>query len=189
MAGSAAVVPRAAGGPPRLPRSAARRPAEVARRLPRPQSLAVQAGEQAGGQSGGQSGGQGIGQTELGKIAVAEGVVAKLAARASLEVDGVGAAATRLLGKELSGGPLDKLGLKSSELGALPSCSAQVDGSLAFVELTISVRYPAPVRQVAAAVREQVTRKVGQMAGVQVVEVDIKVPALVRDLPRSQRVH
>ena len=181
MASSSVAVSQAAAGQPRLPRSAARRPADVARRLPRPQSLAVQSGEQ--------SDEQGIGRTDLGTITVADDVVAKIASRASLEVDGVGAAATRLLGKELSGGPLDKLGMKRSELGALPRCSAQVDGHLAFVDLTVSVRYPAPVRQVAAAVREQVTRKVGELAGVQVVEVDITVPALVRDLPRSQRVH
>lgn len=168
------------GSRPDLPRPAARASREVARRLPRPQSLPVRPAEQEGERR--------IGHTELGQIVVGDDVVAKLAARAAVEVDGVGAAATRLLGKELSGGPLDKLGMKSSELGALPSCSAQVDGHLAFVDLTISVRYPMSVRQTAAEVREQIIRKVGEMAGVQIVEVDIKVLALVRDLPRSQRV-
>lgn len=163
-----------------LPRPAARASRDVARRLPRPQSLPVSSGGPAD---------RGVGDAELGQITVADEVVAKLAARAAVEVDGVGAAATRLLGKELSGGPLDRLGVRGSEIGALPSCSAQVDGQLAFVELSLSVRYPLPVRQTAAAVRELVVRKVAEMAGVQVVEVDIKVPALVRDLPRSQRVH
>ena len=158
----------------------ARRPADVARRLPRPQSLPVQAADQEDE--------QGIGPTALGQITVADGVVAKLAARAAIEVDGVGAAATRVLGKELSGGPMDKLGMRSSELGALPACSAQVDGHLAFVDITISVRYPASVRQTAAAVREQITRKVGQLTGVEIVDVDITVPALVRDLPSRTRV-
>ncbi len=175
------VVTTSPGSRPDLPRPAARASREVARRVPRPQSLPVRPGEYEGE--------RGIGHTELGSIVVADDVVAKLAARTAIEIDGVGAAATRLLGKELSGGPLDKLGMKSSELGALPSCSAQVDGHLAFVDLTISIRYPMSVRQTAAAVREQITRKVGEMAGVQIVEVDIKVPALVRDLPRSQRVH
>lgn len=178
---SRAVAPSRSSRPAHLPRPAARASREVARRVPRPQSLPVRPGEHEGE--------RGIGHTELGQISVADAVVAKLSARAAVEVDGVGAAATRLLGKELSGGPLDRLGMKSSELGALPSCSAKVDGQLAFIDLTISVRYPMPVRQTAAAVREQVTRTVGEMAGVQVVEVDIKVPALVRDLPRSQRVH
>ncbi len=173
--------PRRPGPPPAVPRPAARRPLDVARRVPRPQSLPVQpAGEHPGE--------HGIGHTELGQIAVADDVVAKLASRAAVEVDGVGAAARRLLGKELSGGPLDKLGMKSSELGALPTCTAQVDGHLAFVDITLSVRYPNSVRHVAAAVRDHVTAQVGRMTGLQVVEVDIKVPALVRDLPRSQRI-
>ncbi len=154
---------------------------DAGRRLPKPQSLPVRAGTQPGE--------QGVGHTDLGVISVTAGVVAKLAARAAVELDGVGAAATRVLGKELSGGGLDKLGLRSSEIGTLPACSARVDGQLAFVDLTMSVRYPAPVRQVAAAVREQVISRVGQLTGLQVVEVDITVPALVRELPRPPRVH
>lgn len=168
-----------------LPRPAAKDPAQIARRVPRPQSLPVQPAAQLGE--------QGVGHTDLGLISVADSVVAKLASRAAVEVDDVGAAATRVLGKELTGdglgGGLGKLGMKRSEIGALPASSAQVDGHLAFVDLTISVRYPASVRQVAAAVREQVTSRVGQMTGLQIVEVDIKVPALVRELPRPARVH
>ncbi len=185
-AGTALAVPDLAVSDPaevarRLPRRAASSSTDVARRLPRPQSLPVPPATSPGE--------QGVGHTDLGLISVDDSVVAKLASRAAVEVEDVGAAATRVLGKELSGGPLDKLGMKSSEIGALPSCSAQVDGQLAFVDLTISVRYPASVRQVAAAVREKVTSRVGQMTGLQIVEVDIKVPALVRELPRPARVH
>lgn len=157
----------------------ARRTADVARRLPRPQSLPVQPASQPGE--------HGVGQTALGTISVTHGVVEKLAARAAVEVDDVGAAANRVLGKELSGAGLGKL-MKTSELGALPACSAQVDGQLAFVELTISVRYPASVRQVAAAVRERVMSRVGQLTGMQIVEVDIVVPSLVRAVPHPPRV-
>ncbi len=166
------------------PGSLAARPApEVTRRLPRPQSLPVRPSAER------QPGEPGIGHTDLGQLHVADGVVSRLAARAALEVDDVGAAAPRLLGKELSGGGLGRLGMRSSELGALPSCDAEVDGHLAFVSLTISVRYPASVRQTAAAVRERVVSRVGRMTGLQVVEVDIKVPALVSELPRPPRVH
>lgn len=164
-----------------IPGPAARSAVDVARRLPRPQGLPVQPGSEPGE--------QGVGHTDLGMISVADTVVAKLASRAALEVDDVGAAAPRVLGKQLSGRPLDKLGVRSSRIGALPSSSAQVDGHLAFVDLTISVRYPASVRQVAAAVRDTVTNRVGQLTGLQIVEVDIKVPALVRELPRPARVH
>ena len=154
-----------------------RRSSQVARRVPAPQSLAV---ERAGGQA--------VGPTDLGVISVADAVVAKLSSRAALEVPDVGSAATRVLGKEVAGSGLGRLGLKQSELGALPSCSAQVDGQLAFVQLTISVRYPVSVRRVAAAVREHVAARVGSMTGLQVMEVDITVPALVRDDPLSPRV-
>lgn len=152
----------------------------VARRLPRPQSLPVE--------PSGEPGGQPVGRTELGTISVADGVVAKLAARAAVEVDDVGAAAPRVLGKQLPTAGLGRLGMRSTQLGALPACSAEVDGALAFVELTMSVRYPAPVRQVAEQVRRQVTSRVTELTGLQVVEVDITVPALVHDLPRPPRV-
>lgn len=150
---------------------------QVARRVPRPQSLLVES-----------SGAQVVAPTDLGVIRVADAVVAKLSSRVALEVADVGSAATRVLGKEVAGGGLGRLGLKQSQLGALPSCSAQVDGQLAFVQLTISVRYPVSVRRVAAAVREHVAARVGSMTGLQVMEVDITVPALVRDDPLSPRV-
>ena len=162
------------------PRPAGRCSADLPRRPPRPQSLPVRPGAGTDEQS--------IGHTGLGLISVADTVVAKLASRAAVEVDDVGAAASRVLGKELSGGVLDRLGLKGSELGVLPSCHAQVDGQLAFVTLNLSVRYPISVRQAAGAVRERVISRVGQMTGLQIVEVDVKVPALVRDLPRPPRV-
>lgn len=183
---SSAAVTRRSDVAHRVPPAAARRPSDIARRVPRPQSLPLQP-------AGDNRGEQGIGHTEWGRISVADSVVARLAARAAVEVDDVGAAARRLLGKEVSGdslgGGLGKLGMRSSELGVLPSCSAQVDGHLAFVTIILSVRYPASVRQVAAAVRTHVIGRVGQLTGLQVVEVDIKVPSLVRDVPRPQRVH
>lgn len=154
-----------------------RRPRTTRLAVPRAQSLPVEP-----------SGEQSVGDTGLGRITVADGVVAKLASRAALEVDGVGASAPRVLGRELSGAGLGRLGVRSSTLGALPASGAQVDGGLAFVDLTISVRYPAPVRQVAARVRERVRSRVEELTGLQVLEVDVKVPALVRDLPRPQRV-
>lgn len=162
-----------------VPNPPARRTAGPARR-PRPQSLPVQRSDDAGEQR--------IGPTGLGVISIADTVVAKLASRAAVEIDDVGAAASRVLGREVSGGGLDRLGLKRSEVGALPSSHAHVDGRLAFVTLTLSVRYPSPVRQVAAAVRERVVGRVGQMTGLQIVEVDIKVPALVLEQPRPPRV-
>lgn len=156
----------------------ARRSSAIGRRLPRAQSLPVQpSGESA------------IGENELGRISVADSVVARLAARAALEVDDVGSAAPRLLGLDLSSGGLDRVGVRSSELGQVPGASADVDGALAFIRLTLSVRYPASVRQVAEAVRRRVRERVGQLTGLQVLEVDITVPALVVEPARRPRVH
>ena len=152
-----------------------RRPARTP--TPRPQSIMVTSGDE-----------RAVGPTGVGRITVADSVVAKLAARAALEVDDVGAAAPRLLGHEMSGGGLGKLGVKRSELGALPSCEAEVDGQLAFIHLSMSVRYPAPVRRVAAEVREQLIKRVGAMTGLQVVEVEITVPALLAQAPSPPRV-
>ena len=59
---------------------------------------------------------------------------------------------------------------------------------LAFVALTMSVRYPVPVRTVATSVREHVASRVGELTGLEVVEVDITVPALVSRHPRPPRV-
>ena len=154
-----------------------RKQTDVASRVPRPQSMPVEI-----------SGGDGIGATGLGAINVGDAVVAKLSSRAAVEIDDVGAAATRVLGKELPAGALGRLGVKQSSLGALPSCSAQVDGQLAFVDLTISVRYPSSIRTVAASVREHVANRVATMTGLKVVEVDITVPALVVDRSAPPRV-
>lgn len=167
-------VPRAAAASAsqvarQVPQAAARSAMQVARRVPRRQSLAVQINDAR----------RQVGQTELGRIDVADTVVAKIASRAAIEVPDVGAAPSGLLGK---------LGAGSSEIGALPSTKATVDGQLAFVDLTLSVRYPVSVRASAAAVREQVRNRVGELAGLQVPEVNITVAALVADLPARRRV-
>lgn len=156
---------------------AARSRSAASRRLPRAQSLAVEPTED-----------RTVGDTGLGRLSVADSVVSKLAARAAVEVAGVGAAAPRLLGKAIEGGGLDRVGVRSSQLGALPAAKAQVDGRLAFVSLTVSVGYPAPVREVAAQVRRQIRRRVGDMTGLEVVEVDVHVPALLTERPRPARV-
>lgn len=151
-----------------VPEPAARSAVQVARLVPRRQSLPVRPeGDQ-----------QQVGQTERGRIEVSDKVVAKIAARAALEVPDVGSAPSGVLG--VGGG--------SSELGALPRARATVDGQLAFVDLTLSVRYPASVRAAAAAVREQVRSRISELAGLQVPEVDITVPTLVAELPTTRRV-
>lgn len=150
---------------------------QVARRVPRPQSLPVQP-----------SGDSALRPTEFGRISVSSSVVAKLASRAALEVPDAGAAAPRVLGHTLHGPGLDRLGVRETSLEGLPKTTADVDGRLAFVGLTISVRYPAPVRRVAAEVRDRVRARLAELTGLDAVEVDVRVPALVTDLPAPPRV-
>ncbi|HEY0165572.1 MAG TPA: Asp23/Gls24 family envelope stress response protein [Jatrophihabitans sp.] len=124
----------------------------------------------------------GVGRTELGTITLSESVVAKLAARAAMEIPDAGAAAPRLLGRSLSGA-----GVRPTSLTSLPKASAHVDGSVALIKLELSVRWPASVPAVTAAVREHVRTRVADLTGLIVAEVTLHVSALVTDLGRPAR--
>ena len=93
-------------------------------------------------------------QVELGRIDIADKVVAKIAAQAAVEIPDAGAAAPRVLGRAVSG--VGALGIRRTDLQSTPKTSAEVDGSSARVELTISVRWPHSVPDVCAAVRRNV---------------------------------
>ncbi len=125
-------------------------------------------------------------RTEFGTISIADGVVGKIAARAAAEHPDAGSAATTLLGHAVPGAGL--LGTRASDLGALPKTEVEVDGSKAFVSLTLSVRWPASVAEVTRAVRDHVRTRVGELTGVSVDEVHITVSDLVTDLAAPARV-
>ena len=121
-----------------------------------------------------------------GNVTVADRVVVKVARRAAAENPDVGGVGTRLLGAAIPG--LDKLGARTASLDTLPSASAEVDGALAYLELELSVRYPAPLIDTLAAVRDTVHQRVHDITGLEVAEIDITVTALVTDLPERPRV-
>lgn len=121
-----------------------------------------------------------------GSIRIADAVVAKLAARAALEIPDAGGAAPRAFGRRLPGA--GRLGIRKTGLSVLPHASAQVDGQLAFISLVVSVRWPANVTQVTAAVRAHVRDRVQALTGLTVTTVDIDVTALAADLPSKTRV-
>ena len=127
------------------------------------------------------------GRTELGMISINDRVVEKMAARAAIEIPDAGAAASRFLGRSMAGA--SALGARQTSLTALPKASADVDGSLVNLDLSISVRWPASVPEVSSAVRENVRRRVSELAGLTVSEVSISVTALVTELPAPPRVH
>ena len=127
------------------------------------------------------------GRTELGMISIDDRVVEKMAARAAAEIPDAGAAAPRVLGRSVTGAAA--LGARTTSLTALPKASADVDGLIVILDLSISVRWPASVPEVASAVREHVRSRVKELTGLTVAEVSISVTDLATRLPGPSRVH
>ena len=127
------------------------------------------------------------GRTELGMISIDDLVVEKMAARAAVEIPDAGGAAPRVLGRSLPGA--GAFGTRQTSLTALPRVSADVDGSIVILDMSISVRWPASVPEVSSAVREHVRSRVSDLTGLTVTEVVIAVTDLVTRLPAPPRVH
>ena len=114
---------------------------------------------------------------DRGTLTIADRVVEKVAAQAVTEVDLATGAPRTLLGKRLGDDDPDRRA----------RADARVDGDLVSVSVTLAVQWPAPVRQVAAQVRQHLTDRIGELTGLQVAEVDVDVPALItgrRPAPR-----
>jgi len=126
------------------------------------------------------------GHGELGTISIADRVVTKIAARAAAENPDAGAATARVLGRAIPGA--GHLGMRGTDLDALPKTTVEVDGSKAFITLEISVRWPAPVLEVTGQVRRHVREQVEAMTGLRVDEVHIVVSDLATDITPPPRV-
>jgi len=127
-----------------------------------------------------------IGRNELGSIIIRDGVVAKIAACAAVEIPDAGAAATRVMGRRVPGG--GRLGLRATDLEALPKTTAEIDGRLAFLLVRLSVRWPASVPNTTAQVRQHVRERVEELTGLTVSEVRITVADLVTSVAPPPRV-
>lgn len=127
------------------------------------------------------------GRNQWGVIAISDNVVAKLAARATLENPNAGAAASTVLGLTLPGSGL--LGTKVTSLGALPKSSATVDGALATVELTISVRWPNSVATVSSEIRDHVRSRLQELTGLNIKTVQIYVTDLASTITPPRRIN
>ncbi|WP_018502085.1 Asp23/Gls24 family envelope stress response protein [Parafrankia discariae] len=62
--------------------------------------------------------------------------------------------------------------------GGRPEVTARVVDGAAWVSLTLSIAYPAPVSQTAQAVRDRVRERVAALAGLPVARIDIDIPLL-----------
>jgi uncharacterized alkaline shock family protein YloU len=113
-------------------------------------------------------------------------VVTKIAATAAAENPDAGAAVARVAGRAVPGA--GRMGVRGTDLDALPKTTVEVDGSKAFVHLEISVRWPASVPEVTGRVRRHVRDRVGELTGLQVEEVDIVVSDLATDITPPPRV-
>ncbi|GAA3796437.1 hypothetical protein GCM10022226_14660 [Sphaerisporangium flaviroseum] len=113
-----------------------------------------------------------------GRTDIANRVLERIATWAVTEVDQVGGGAPRLLGAPLGRGTP----------GGAPRVSAHVDGHLAIVRVTMSVTYPAPIRQVVHNVREHVRTRVHELTGLDARQVDIDVARLIHPAEQKRRV-
>jgi uncharacterized alkaline shock family protein YloU len=127
-----------------------------------------------------------VGRTEAGTISIADRVVVKIAARAAAENPDAGAAAARVLGRTVPGA--GHLGVRGTDLDGLPKTSVEVDGSKAFVNLELSVRWPASVPEVTRQVRDHVRNRIRELTGLEVDEVHIVVADLATAMTPPQRV-
>jgi len=116
-------------------------------------------------------------ETSQGSTTIADSVVAKIAALAAREVDGVAQ-----LGGNLAGALGSVVGRIRGGGGNEPQTAGvgvEVGQTQAAVDLTLQVLYPASIYEVANSVRQNVIDRIQGMTGLQVVEVNIAVVDLV----------
>jgi uncharacterized alkaline shock family protein YloU len=112
-----------------------------------------------------------------GDLKIAERVIEKIASQAVLEVGPATGEPRAVLGVNLAG----------FSGAATPQVSADVFGREAVIQVRCGVVYPEPVGAVTQRVREHVRRKVHDLTGIRVHEVDVEVVAL-RRLAAARRV-
>jgi uncharacterized alkaline shock family protein YloU len=127
-----------------------------------------------------------VGRTDLGTISIGDGVVVKIAARAAAENPDAGAATARVMGRAVPGA--GSLGVRGTDLNALPKTSVDVDGAKAYVSLEIAVRWPASIAEITRQVRDHVRVRVRELAGLEVDEVHIVVADLATEITPPPRV-
>lgn len=113
-----------------------------------------------------------------GQLELRERAVEKLVAAAAAEVDDVAGPVSRVLGQQLG----------SADLDGRPSADVTIAGDLVTASVSLSVRWPASVPDVADAVRHRVSERLSALADLRVGHVDVVVTALPVDRRRRRRV-
>lgn len=105
---------------------------------------------------------------DRGQTRIDPAVVEKVAVQAVREIDNATGSPRRVLGVNL-GSPDDDTGAK---------VTAHVDDDIAVVDVTMTVIYPASVRQVTRQTRQHLRERVKELTGIDVQEVDITVAGM-----------
>jgi uncharacterized alkaline shock family protein YloU len=111
-------------------------------------------------------------KTERGNTTIQDGVVSKVAGIAAQEVDGVrmgGGGASQAVGSIMSAVPGVSSGSESQGV------SVEVGEDEAAVDLSMTVEYGRVIHQIAEAVRSNVIKRVENLLGLRVTEVNIAV--------------
>jgi uncharacterized alkaline shock family protein YloU len=111
-----------------------------------------------------------------GTLTVAPRAVEKIAAAAAADVAAVGGPPPRVARRRRGSAPAGR-----------PRVSAKVGAGTVRLSMSMSVAYPAPLRETAHQVRARVQEQVAALAGLRVVHLDIDVAAL-RTRERAPRV-
>jgi uncharacterized alkaline shock family protein YloU len=115
---------------------------------------------------------------ERGRLTISDGTVERIAARAVTEVDGIGGAATRMLG----------VAVGSEDLANPAKVTAKVSGETASLDVRLSISYPLSVARTTEQAREHLMRRVEDFTGLIVSRVDITVTALHSGVTETRRV-
>ncbi|WP_414945626.1 Asp23/Gls24 family envelope stress response protein [Amycolatopsis sp. cmx-11-32] len=115
---------------------------------------------------------------DRGVLTISDSTVERIAAHAVTEVDGVGGAASRVLGVAVGGEDLDN----SAKV------TAKVAGGTATLDVRISVSYPMSVARATENARRHLMRRIEEFTGLTVSQVDITVTALHTATAETRRV-
>ncbi|MCC2664588.1 MAG: Alkaline shock protein 23 [Geminicoccaceae bacterium] len=140
---------------------------------PRPPARSGAASESAEASSKSRSGNEPL-SSELGSTTIADAVVTKIASIAAREVRGV---------YDLGGGTARAIGGVTRSIGVggigvderMQGVGVEVGEREAAVDLTVVVEYGESIPQLSKALRENITRRIEGMTGLQVTEVNISV--------------
>lgn len=109
-------------------------------------------------------------ESDIGTTSIAENVVAKIAALAAREVDGVAE-----LGGALQGAIGNVVGRIRGTEHRTSGVGVEVGTRQAAVDLTLKILYPASIHEVADSVRQNVIDRIESMTGLEVIEVNLAV--------------